>query len=341
LAQMKNNYCFIILFLFMKISLVFGAEKQLEFSVQPALYADNNIFEKVHQEKIQDEYLQLLICGKYKKNIRSQRFNLQYIGNWQNYQEFSQENKIYNRISFSYINPLKKSFIIFLNVNIYRKDWLQNDRHYTNGYATTGFIIKTQKFHYQVDLHAGNFIFSYFPEFNNHHVGARTKLTYLKNRFLSFNIAAAGNYYMYQNDFIDRRRYDSNGMLSFGFEYRQNMIFGIDVQALHQPSNYDFLVHNSLIISPYLSTELAGFYIQLLAKYNYKHYLNKIQDNQISLVYPDPESNVNNQLFFGMEREIGKNLSLSGKVMFFSSEYKYQADFYEKLLVGIGMKYDF
>ncbi len=339
MAQVIRNYQVILVILTLKSLLLSDIGDGFDFSVQPSLYFDNNIYEKIHQEKTADQYLQLLVCGKYKKHIRSNHFNLQYLGNWQTHRQHSLENKLYNRLNFNITRQSSNSRIFFLNGYVYQKNWFLNDRHYTNGYGSFGVIFKLTNINYQVDLQAGNYRFSYFPEFDNNHLGLRTKLIMPKSRYLTFNLAVAGNYYLYQNNFIDRRRFDSNGILTLGFEYRKNLIVGAKVQALHQMSNYDFLVNNSLIISPYLSAEVAGFYTQLLAKYQFKQYLNKITNNQISLVYPDPESNVNNQIFFAIEREIRKNLSLSGKVMFFSSEYKYQADFYEKLLIGVGIKY--
>ena len=91
---------------------------------------------------------------------------------------------------------------------------------------------------------------------------------------------------------------------------------------------------------PYLSAGFKKFYYQIILRWNLKKYKNIINTNQFNLIYPDPEANTNNQIYLGFDRELTRKMSITGKAIFFASEYKYQADFYEKFLIGVGLKYE-
>lgn len=156
---------------------------------------------------------------------------------------------------------------------------------------------------------------------------------------LSINLLYELKFYNYQNIFITKQRFDNSNLVNLGFEYNKGLIFGCNFQYKYSHSNYAFLINNSFSILPYLSAEFMDFYYQIIVKWNYKSYKNSINTDQISLISPDPEANTNNQIFFGFDREVWSKFTVTGKIIFFASEYKYQADLYEKFLVGIGLKY--
>ena len=302
-------------------------------------FSDNNIYEDINLVKISDQFLQLWLNTKinFKKNNHILNFTL--IGNTQHYFNYSNEDKLFSRINFDYVNYLNRKNIISINGFYTRKNWFQIDKFYDTSILNLAYTKKQGRISFRTNIIIGNSIFSYFSEFDNINYGIRPTLFFQKNNILSFNLFFETRFFDYQNRFINKKRFDKSNLVNIGFEYKNGLIFGSNFQYVLTNSNYDFLVNNSFSIMPYLSAEFKDFYYQIIVKWNLKKYKNKINTNQVNLIFPDPEANTNNQIYFGFDREVSKKLSLTGKAIFFASEYKYQADFYEKFMVGIGLKY--
>ena len=90
----------------------------------------------------------------------------------------------------------------------------------------------------------------------------------------------------------------------------------------------------------YATRQISNTIIQAIADIQVKKYTDEPVD---SLIYfnPDPEQNVQNQIFFGWERPIFGKLSLTGKIAFMRNETKYSGIYYDKWFVSAGIQYRF
>jgi hypothetical protein len=334
---MKKSLLIILILLWGKTTLI--AEQHVRFSLCPAVYRDNNIFEKIEIGKVTDDFFQISLRGKGTKNLKNSQLKFSYLGNVQDYFQYDRENKTFHQINFDFIHYVKNHKKFSITGLIYRKNWFSVDKSYTISHLAAGLKKRIHNINYSLEGLTGKAVYSYFPDFDNYNFGLRSGIDFYPNSRFCWKFFVAANYFDYAGKFIFKPRFEHNVIGNVGFEYGKKMILGASIQAIRQQSNYDFLSYNSFVVNSYLSAELGGFYWQVLVRYNLKKYTHTIDPNQISLVYPDPEANINNQIFIGLERKIWKKLELDCKAVFFSSEYRFQADFYEKFITGIGLKY--
>lgn len=313
----------------------------INVSTTTSFFSDNNIYEDINSKKIDDNFIQLWLQANstFKKN--QQFLNFSIIGNTQQYFNFSDENKYFGRINFDYLKYLSRTNILSIGGFYSRKSWYQVEKFYDTSILNLAYTRKSGKYNITMNTFIGYSQYSYFSEFDNINYGIRPKLCYRMSKKLSFSLFFESRFNDFQNSFISKKRFDKSNTVNFGFEYKNGMILGSNFEFVNTKSNYDFLINNSVSILPYLSAEFHDIYYQIIVKWNLKKYKNKINTDQVNLVFPDPEANTNNQIYFGFDREFTNKISITGKIIFFASEYKYQADFYEKFLVGIGLKYSF
>ncbi|MBN2280018.1 MAG: hypothetical protein JXQ65_05520 [Candidatus Marinimicrobia bacterium] len=338
--NIKPRILYLIFLILFAPSLCLGNNNNIKLSVASSLFSDNNIYEKINDPKVTDLYYRLGIKTGITLKNGLQHFTLNFDSNVQNYFNYPNENKLFSRINIDYLNLLNKKNFISMTGYYSRKNWFNIDKSYDNSFLNLSYNHKSNAINLSGNFITGHYLFSYFSEFDHFFFGFSPKVKIRKSNQLSYIIFYDIRMYDYLNPFIDQERFDKSQTINLGFEYQNGLIFGTNFQYSHTRSNYDFLGNNSFVIMPYLSAEYNNFYYQIILKWDLKKYQNTINTNQINLIFPDPEANTNNQFYFGVDREITKHLSITGKIIFFASEYRFQDDFYQKFLIGFGLKYD-
>lgn len=328
---------FLVIFFILFLGKIWGKEAfQISFSGET--FHDNNIFEQICSKKVASDFFQIAISPEYNKSLFEKNIRIKYNGNIQSYEDYSRENKYYQKIHGEIYFPLSPRACAYTKSYYSNKNWFNNNRFYSNSGTKIGYKYLLKRNRYYVEFHTGTASYNFFEEYDYRDFGLRSMIFRHINRKFSIDGQIDITFVNYLNNFIDKKRIDRNYYFDFGFEYRNRMIIGSDFSIKYQLSNYDFLTNYSFTISPYISSEIFDFYYQLIVRWNIKKYQNNVSSDRYDMSYPDPEENTNNQVFFGIERKIYKNLFFSGKIIYFSSEYKFQSDYYEKFLIGFGLK---
>jgi len=283
----------------------------------------------------------------YYHSVNSGHFSLSYLGSYVHYHEHESENKWINTINLNYIYQLWGRLYGKTGSHGFVKLWQHLDRGYFDitGQQTIGF--KGTRYTPQFIFTYRKTQFRYFDFSNHRQLNLQFDQQFKVSPQLTINMQTT-----YQNSYFPRSiqyfpelsqyetqpRRDETIRLQLGGEYSAKIILGSHLEWQRNHSDYAYLEHQALRLRSYASWRIARLTMHTILLLQYKRY---DQDpDQITLPYfPDPEQNRQNQLYVGLEYPLLQQLSLTTKTAYMRNETAYVGQYFDKWLIGIGLKY--
>jgi hypothetical protein len=317
--------------------------------LKPELTRESNIFE--HNTNSTDAYGQILWGGiNYIKRDNANLLTIDLTGNYSSYFENSEENKFITTAHYQATQYYSSRFFFCSESNLYLKWWQNTLNGYINwdidgrlGYRNPKMNVQTGVY-YRIDN------YRYYDWLDARYYGLFNDLNYITGTHSNF--VARINYtfikYPLSNEIsnpvynnIDNIIHQNHTFsLQIGGEYRKQLIAGLFIKFLYVDSNYYFGSYFSASLQFYATYELLSTFLQIIAQLQLKQY---VDDPSDELIYynPDPEKNIQNQLFIGWEKPLIGNLSLTGKVVLMRNETRFIGLYYSKWLITCGLQYRF
>ena len=320
---------------------VIGAKiKQTEFSIKPEIVFDSNIFENSDNVKA-SENKQIWLSLNRKIQSGSNLSKIFWTANYSHYHNLREENKFFTNINLFDLRPFSNSIFLSSSGNFFWKYWNNIYHGYYNVNLTENIGIKTGRFTSQVGYiyKAANFI--EYDNFDNFSNGLNLSIFYNLDRHKSFHCKLLFYKSKFPRSYYDNKlRSDNTTSLKIGGEYKKKVIAGINLSLSLQNSNIDYFEFFNTSLHCYGSLKISKLYVQLILYYQLKKYLNNFHNGDI--VYnPDPEQNIQNQIFLGLEYPVTKAFSINSKAAFIKSETSHITQYYTKQIFVLGVQYKF
>jgi len=284
----------------------------------------------------------------HKRQSRLQQLYINLMSNLSLYNEYQTENKAINMLVLSHNYTLSNRMTFQSDIRIFNKQWYNDNR----GYTTSLFSSSIGSSHSKIKALAG-FEYQYndfqsLPIFTSDQIGlflqfyhnsSSKKTTSARISYHTIRYSERTIYRPLSADSLNLPLQKDNTLfIQLGREFRKKAIGGIYLRYMILYSNSDFSSFQSASIRFFNTRKIAGFYVQLIAEYQFKQYSEE-NAKLFTFSNPDPEQNIQNQLLVGWERPITKNISLQGKVAYIKNETVYSNQYYNKWFVSAGLQY--
>jgi len=320
------------------------------FFIKSEIARESNIFED-SENKVLDNNGQFWCGLNYTKNKSNNFLLIDWIGNFSAYQKNPIEQKVTNSINIRNQHDFSRSLFFSTNINLFNKIWINDNGDYLNGEINGSLGYRRAKTTSQIGLNYRNNYYKSFNLFNSEQKGISITLLHSLNPYTIFNwkIDYSDVQYLNRSVFHEGDSDESSNLpfqkdeilsTQFGVEYRKKMIAGANCRLLYTDSNSDYSSFYSLSLQLYATKKIFKTIIQIITQVQLKQYTD---DPSEHLMYynPDPEQNVQNQIYIGWERPIISKFSLTGKLAFIRNETRYIGNYYDKWFVSTGIQYRF
>ncbi|MCK4641641.1 MAG: hypothetical protein KAU06_09890, partial [Candidatus Marinimicrobia bacterium] len=252
----------------------------------------------------------------HKRQSRRQQLYINLMSNLSLYNKYQTENKAINMLVLNHNYTLRNRVTFQSDIRIFNKQWYNDN----SGYTTSLFSSSIGGSHSKIKALAGfEYQYNNFPSipiftsdqtglfFQFYHNSSSKKTTSAR---ISYHVIRYSERTIYRSSSADSLNLplqkDNMLFIQLGREFRKKALGGIYLRYMILHSNSDFSSFQSASIRFFNTRRIAGFYVQLIAEYQFKQYSEE-NAKLFTFSNPDPEQNIQNQLLVGWERPITKN----------------------------------
>ena len=323
--------------------------KNASYFIKTELAQESNIFEESNNDVL-DNNGQFWSSFNIKKSKGKNLFSVEWLGNLAVYAKNKNESKVSSTINLRYHYKFSPSLTFSSYINLFNKRWEREKSGYSN-YSGVGIIgYNIGSLTSTVGLCYGKMSYPSFNKFNFTQNGIILEfLRRFKSRSsLNLKMSYIDVNYPYREVFHEESENESDIPLQrdrilsvqIGGEYKKRMIAGGNCNIFYTKSNSCYSSFRGVSLRFYATRQIFNTIIQAIADIQVKKYTDEPTD---SLIYfnPDPEQNLQNQLFIGWEKPVIGALSVTGKIAFMRNETRYSGIYYDKWFFSAGIQYRF
>jgi len=326
-----------------------ATEQTFSSYVKAEVLMENNIFES-DSNRIDDNAGQFW-CGilANQSTDRSNR-RISLIGNYSAYFKNPEENKLITTGNWLYYLALSPKIFFKSQANLLTKWWQNAPNAYSDVDFSANVGTRFGKSVTQIGIYYRNDWFRYAQRFNSTQIGIVSELQFqpaktwtLSSKSSILKIDYPNRQVYHEPDTSSRIHKLQQDVVLFGqigFEHRKIWIAGGSLQFSYLNSNSQYSSFANASIRVYATRKIRRLLLQAIAEFQLKRYLDDPSEKAI-YYNPDPEQNVQNQIFLGWENELSGGLSLTGKFAFFRNETQYSGIYYNKWFASVGLQYRF
>ncbi|MFA4837933.1 MAG: hypothetical protein WC703_00475 [Candidatus Neomarinimicrobiota bacterium] len=282
-------------------------------------------------------------------NDRSSR-RISLIGNYSAYFQNPEENKLITTGNWQYYLALSPKLFFKSQANLLTKWWQNASNAYSDVDLSANIGARFGKSVAQVGAYYQNNWFRFAQRFNSTQIGVVGELQFQPAEAWTLS----GKSSILKIDYPNRQVYHDPDTSSvtynlqrdivlfgqIGFEHRKKWIAGGSLRFSYLGSNSRYSSFANASVQIYATRKIRRLLLQMIAEFQLKRYLDDPSERAI-YYNPDPEQNVQNQIFVGWENELIGGLSLTGKFAFFRNETQYSGIYYNKWFASVGLQYRF
>lgn len=345
-SKLLRFVCTTEMLLLLSLPLISRTTSGSSFYIKNEYLIESNIFEDSTETQALGSQLWFGLSHHYLSN--RQTLSLKLVSNLAYYNQHPTENKSVNMLTIQYRYSFLHKLSFQTALDIYNKQWYQNNNGYTSNRGNSGFAYVGQK---NTLFIGGEYQYHRFPHFKyftsdysglfaqfQHSLSERSFLV-LKSFWHSIRYADRVIAYTPGADSLNLP-YQKDEMITcqIGIEKRKNPIMGLQLRYMINRSNSPGSSFQAGACRFFTSQKIMGIYTHLIVDLQLKKYTENL-DRVVILSNPDPEQNIQNQILLGWDKPLNKHFSIQGKIAYIHNETVYSRIFYDKCFAAIGLMY--
>lgn len=311
------------------------------------LALETNIFEQQnsHKPALCDQFW---LGFSHKYLSQNQYLNINLNSSFSCYNNYQSENKTLHVLSLSHSFIGQHHIVIQSDLQVFNKQWYNNNHGYSNNLISTAVGLSYPQIQTLLGVQYQFNNFTTLSEFTSdqsgvflhfQHSSLSKKITSLR---ITWNYIRYAKRTIFQSTLSDSLnpllQKDNCLFMQMGQEFRRKAIGGIFLRYMILYSNSHFSSFQAASIRLFNTQKIGQTYVQLILEGQIKQYSEE-NAQFFRFTNPDPEQNIQDQILLGLERPIGRHLSLQGKVAFIKNETIYSNQYYLKWFVATGLTY--
>lgn len=346
--QKKIVKAILLFFILLVIPELILFAQEFSFYVREEIGSDNNIYET--SDHAQAALTNQLWLGlKYHKKFNKNIFNLRSKTNYSIFNDHSDENKVVQILRSNYIYQISSGLLLATQFNGFAKSWNRVDRGYGDFGLSESFIWNRGRTRTCLSL-AGNMTkYRQYEHFNNSNYLLALRFNFQMDQdyglYLSLSNRAVffpkSRYYVDSlHIYTEKERYDNSRTLKAGLEYSRGYILGVNFIYQYCNSNFNYFSNHNFTLSIYGSWKFDPILMQLIIHSRIKKYFDPPANESI-VYHPDPEQNQQNKIMLGLEYPFNNDFSLTSKFAWYHNESTFISQYYDKIVMTVGVQYNF